>query len=76
MGGKEMEYVLLLIVVIQTGVMIYLLMNPKKVTVITKEQKQKVEEDEMELKRKEKIEKDWQKLFNYNEGIATWGYKQ
>ena len=71
-----MEYVLLLIVVIQTGVMIYLLMNPKKVTVITKEQKQKVEEDEMELKRKEKIEKDWQKLFNYNEGIATWGYKQ
>ena len=32
-------------------------------------------EDELEMQRREKVEKSWQELFNYNETIATRGYR-
>ena len=32
-------------------------------------------EDELERQRREKVEKSWQELFNYNETIATRGYR-
>lgn len=62
-----MEYFLLIIVILQGIAIGYLVMKniPKPLTEEVKEQL-----------RKEKIEKDWQKLFNYNESIATRGYKE
>jgi cell division protein FtsL len=62
-----MEYLLLLIVLLQSAFITYLLVN-KRVEPLTEEHKEQL--------RKEKIEKDWQKLFNYNETIATRGYKE
>lgn len=60
-----MQYVLLVIVLIQSGVITYL--TTKKNKPLTMEEKERL--------RREAIEKDWQKLFNYNEAIATRGYK-
>lgn len=62
-----MEYVLLLLVILQGITIGYLVLKsrPRPLT-----------ELEIERLRKEKIEKDWQKLFNYNESIATRGYKE
>jgi len=62
-----MEYVLLVIVLLQSAGITYLLTRNKKVELPT--------EKELELKRREKIDKNWQKLFDYNETIATRGYK-
>lgn len=63
-----MEYVLLVIVILQSIAMTYLLVRNKPIPKLT--------EEEVERQRKERIEKDWQKLFNYNETIATRGYKE
>jgi len=62
-----MEYVLLAIVLLQSAGITYLLTKTKK--------NEPVDEKELELKRREKIDKNWQKLFDYNETIATRGYK-
>jgi hypothetical protein len=63
-----MIYALLTFILIQNGVIFYLLFKPtKKVVEPTIEEKEK--------QRLERIEKDFQKLFNYNEAIATRGYK-
>ncbi len=62
-----MEYVLLAIVLLQSAGITYLLTKTKKNEPLT--------EKELELKRREKIDKNWQKLFDYNETIATRGYK-
>ncbi len=62
-----MEYVLLVIVLLQSGAITYLLLKGKK--------NEPISEQELELKRREKIDKNWQKLFDYNETIATRGYK-
>lgn len=64
-----MEYVLLTLLIIESGAFVYYVMNNKnKVpTVLTIEQKEK--------ERQERIEKDFAKLFNYTETIATRGYK-
>lgn len=62
-----MEYILLVIVILQSIAITYLIVKgrPRPLT-----------EEQVERLRKEKIEKDWQKLFNYNETIATRGYKE
>jgi cell division protein FtsL len=62
-----MEYLLLLIAMIEGATITYLLVKGKP---------SELTEEEKERLRKEKIEKDWQKLFNYNETIATRGYKE
>lgn len=63
-----MEYVLLAIMLLQWGAIIYLILNSKKKpNTLTLAEKEK--------QRLERIERDWQKLFNYNETIATKGYK-
>ena len=61
-----MEYLLLAIVLAEGGYIIHL--KSKKPT-------EKQTEDKKEAERKERIEKDFQKLFNYSETIATRGYK-
>ena len=58
------------IVVLQGAAITYLLVKGKSTEV------SKPTEAEVERLRKERIEKDWQKLFNYNETIATRGYKE
>ena len=60
-----MEYILLAIVIIQSIVITKLVVRPTKPL---------TEEDLVKLKR-EKIEKEWEKLFNYTETIAAKGYK-
>ncbi len=60
-----MEYILLAIVIVQSIVITKLVVRPTKPL---------TEEDLVKLKR-EKIEKEWEKLFNYNETIAAKGYK-
>lgn len=62
-----MIYILSAIILVQSFAMVYI-MKVNKPVVLTEEAKEK--------ERKEKIEKDWQKLFNYNETIATRGYKE
>ena len=62
-----MEYVLLAIVLLQGGAITYLLTKKTPTEPITIEQKEKA--------RQERIEKDFRKLFNYTETIATRGYK-
>lgn len=62
-----MEYILLAIVMLQGVAISYLVLKSRPKT-LTEEEKERL--------RKEKIEKDWQKLFNYNESIATRGYKE
>lgn len=63
-----MEYVLLTITLLQWGAIIYLILgSKKKPTELTIAEREK--------QRLERIEKDWQKLFNYNETVATKGYK-
>ena len=65
-----MEIVLLLIIMCQTAYIVYnKIMQDKPI------EEKKLTEEEKEIKRKEKIEKSWQKLFNYNETIATKGYE-
>lgn len=58
-----MEYVLLAIVLLQSAGITYLLTKTKKNEPLT--------EAEKELKKREKIEKQWQALFNYSEGEAS-----
>ena len=60
-----MEYLLLGIVMLQWFVIYKLYRKTEPIT-----------EEKQERLRKEAIEKDWQKLFNYNETIATRGYKR
>lgn len=64
-----MEYVLLAIALLEGGFITYLIrkLAEKKSEPITIEEKEK--------QRQERIEKDFVKLFNYNEKIATEGYK-
>jgi predicted DNA-binding transcriptional regulator len=62
-----MEYVLLAIVLLEGGAITYLLTKKTPNEPITIEQKEK--------ERQERIEKDFRKLFNYTETIATRGYK-
>lgn len=69
-----MEYVLLAIVLTQTLVIAYLLVNTKKP--IVEEEKPVISELEKEITRQENIDKSFQKLFNYNEDIATKGYRE
>lgn len=61
-----MEYLLLAIVLAEGGFIFKLLSNkkPKELTI-----------EEKERQRLERIEKNYQKLFNYSEDIATRGYK-
>ena len=63
-----METVLMLIII---GLVAYIVYTRKGKPVVMKE----LTEAEKETNRKEKIEKSWQKLFNYNETIATKGYE-
>ena len=61
-----MEYILLLVIFIQSVYIVFKLnKKPKELTLEEKEQI-----------RREKIEAEWQKLFNYNETIATRGYRE
>lgn len=62
-----MEYVLLAIVLLQGGAITYLLTKNTSKKPMTIGQK--------ERERQERIEKDFAKLFNYTETIATRGYK-
>lgn len=69
-----MEYILLALVLIEGVGIFYLftkLRTKKEIKIETT-----VSPVEEELKRQEKIDKSFQKLFNYNEDIATRGYKE
>lgn len=69
-----MEYVLLAIVLAQFLAIAYLLVNGKKEEPIQEEPV--ISELEKEISRQENIDKSFQKLFNYNEDIATKGYRE
>ena len=62
-----MEIILLILVILETCFIVYLKL-PKQLKLETL--------DEKELRRREKEEESWNKLFNYNETIATRGYKE
>lgn len=62
-----MEYVLLAIVLLEGGAITYLLTKKTPSKPITIEEKERL--------RQERVEKDFGRLFNYNESIATRGYK-
>jgi len=64
-----MEYVLLAIVLLEGGYIAHLIrkLETKKVEPMTIDQKEK--------ERQERIERDFAKLVNYTETIATRGYK-
>ena len=64
-----MEYVLLAIVLLEGGYIVHLIrkLETKKAEPVTASEKEKA--------RQERIERDFQKLFNYSETIATRGYK-
>ena len=64
-----MEMVLLLIIMIQTAYIVYNKITQNKPVV-----ESELTEEEKEMNRRDKIEKSWQKLFNYNIDIATGGY--
>jgi len=64
-----MEIVLLLIIMIQTAYIVYNKITQNKPVV-----ESELTEEEKEMNRRDKIEKSWQKLFNYNIDIATRGY--
>lgn len=70
-----MEYVLLALVLIEGGFITYLLIKTTKTVEPIKEEPI-ISELDRELKRQENIDKSFQKLFNYNEDIATRGYKE
>lgn len=70
-----MEYVLLALVLIEGGFITYLLTKATKTVEPIKEEPI-ISELDRELKRQENIDKSFQKLFNYNEDIATRGYKE
>lgn len=70
-----MEYVLLALVLIEGGFITYLLIKATKTVEPIKEEPI-ISELDRELKRQENIDKSFQKLFNYNEDIATRGYKE
>lgn len=70
-----MEYVLLALVLIEGGFITYLLIKANKIVEPIKEEPI-ISELDRELKRQENIDKSFQKLFNYNEDIATRGYKE
>ena len=61
--------VLLLIIMIQTAYIVYNKITQNKPVV-----ESELTEEEKEMNRRDKIEKSWQKLFNYNIDIATRGY--
>lgn len=62
-----MEIILLLAIILETAYIVYIkLPKTKKLETI----------DEIEAKRREREEKSWQALFNYNETIATRGNKE
>jgi len=63
-----MEYVLLAIVLLEGGFITYLMTKTKKPTI-------EPTIEEKEKQRQERIERDFAKLFSYNETIATRGYK-
>jgi hypothetical protein len=62
-----MEIILLIIVILEAGYIGY--------TFIPKP-KQELTLSEIEQARQERIDKSFQELFNYNEEIATRGYKK
>lgn len=62
-----MEIILLILVILETGFIVYLKL-PKQLKIETL--------DEKELRRRQHEEESWNKLFNYNETIATRGYKE
>lgn len=69
-----MEYVLLALVLIEGAFIVYMLFELKSKKEIKVEKTMTPVEEE--LKRQENIDKSFQKLFNYNEDIATRGYKE
>ena len=62
-----MEYLLLAIVLAEGGYIIHLKAKKQKSVEPTIEEK--------ELARLKRVEKEYQKLFNYSEAVATRGYK-
>lgn len=64
-----MEYVLLAVVLLQSAFITYILSKGKT-------NLKPMTEVETEKLRREKIDKNFQKLFDYNEDIATRGYRE
>ena len=62
-----MEYVLLVVVLLQGLAITYLMVNKKPKPLTLDEQAQMKLENE---------NKQWQKLFSYNEGVANRGYRE
>ena len=74
-----MLYAIIVLQAVAIGYLIFKQQDVDKVEEAIKEkdtavQIKQIEADKEEELRKIKIEKSWQKLFNYNEDIATRGY--